>query len=191
MPVQLRAQDTNESFETLHNLAKLRLSRSPCCLRTCLCLQDPNIKGMAEQIAQDPAFAQMSAALQASMGGSAAEANLAGGRGAPQIDPEQYASAMTGVLQNPQFMEMAEKLGQQIMQVPCSSHNEPSHMRRQIASQIFWQCCKAASLYCCQPAQSALRFWGFGCKSAGVALQLGLSKGLLLLKSSDLPAARS
>lgn len=86
--------------------------------------QDPNIKGMAEQIAQDPAFAQMSAALQASMGGTG-ESGLgaaAGANGVPQIDPDQYAQAMTSVLQNPQFMDMAEKLGQQIMQVCLNAH---------------------------------------------------------------------
>ncbi len=84
---------------------------------------------MAEQIAQDPAFAQMTAALHASMGapggapgegaeasgGPAGEARQAGG--IPAINPEQYASAMSSVLQNQQFMEMAEKLGQQIMAV--------------------------------------------------------------------------
>lgn len=31
--------------------------------------QDPSIKDMADQIAQDPAFAQMTSALQQSMGG--------------------------------------------------------------------------------------------------------------------------
>jgi hypothetical protein len=91
--------------------------------------QDPSIKQMAEQIAQDPAFAQMTAALQASMGGApGAPGEGAGARDAaaaearqaadgPQIDPEQYASAMSSVLQNQQFMEMAEKLGQSIMLV--------------------------------------------------------------------------
>lgn len=74
---------------------------------------------MAEQIAQDPAFAQMSAALQASMVNGGGEAGQSAS--APPIDPEQYAQAMSSVLQNPQFMEMAEKLGQQIMTVLCSS----------------------------------------------------------------------
>ena len=46
-----------------------------------------------------------------------AQADEAGSRGAPPVDPSNYAEAMSGVLQNPQFMEMAEKLGQQIMQV--------------------------------------------------------------------------
>jgi hypothetical protein len=40
---------------------------------------------------------------------------MGGGGAAPPIDPEQYAQAMSGVLQNPQFMQMAEQLGQQIM----------------------------------------------------------------------------
>jgi len=39
--------------------------------------------------------------------------------GMPGMDPSAYANMMSGVLQNPQFVEMAEKLGQQIMQVPC------------------------------------------------------------------------
>lgn len=33
------------------------------------------------------------------------------------VDPAAYTNMMSGVLQNPQFVEMAEKLGQQIMQV--------------------------------------------------------------------------
>lgn len=87
---------------------------------------------MAEQIAQDPAFAQMTAALQASMGGEGPSGEAHGTRDAaaaeplpgtegPAIDPEKYAAAMTNVLQNQQFMEMAEKLGQQIMSVCDSS----------------------------------------------------------------------
>jgi len=78
-------------------------------------VQDPGIKNMAEQIAQDPAFAQMSAALQASMANGGGAPGAPGGQ--PNVDPEQYAQAMAGVLGNPGFMEMAEKLGQQIMSV--------------------------------------------------------------------------
>ncbi|BDA42477.1 probable Ankyrin-3 at C-terminar half [Coccomyxa sp. Obi] len=92
-------------------------------------LNDPSIKQMAEQIANDPAFAQMQQALQASVTGGAAPGEAAGAgtsRAAeagsapeiPGIDPEQYASAMSKVLQNQNFMEMAEKLGQQIMSDP-------------------------------------------------------------------------
>lgn len=40
-----------------------------------------------------------------------------GGVGPGMPDNENYMQAMGGVLQNPQFMEMAEKLGQQIMTV--------------------------------------------------------------------------
>ena len=88
---------------------------------------------MAQQIAQDPAFAQMTAALQAQIGG---------GEGAPEggpaqrelthpagdmqaMDPEKYAAALSDVLQNQQFMEMAEKLGQQIMAVSISHRHTP------------------------------------------------------------------
>lgn len=81
-------------------------------------LNDPSIKQMAEQIAQDPSFRQMTSQLQSGMGGMMpnAQADEAGSRGAPPVDPANYAEAMSGVLSNPQFMEMAEKLGQQIMQ---------------------------------------------------------------------------
>lgn len=41
----------------------------------------------------------------------------AGGPGGASLDPEQYAQAMSSVLGNPEFMQMAEKLGQQIMTV--------------------------------------------------------------------------
>lgn len=105
---------------------------------------------MAESIAQDPNFAQMAQAMQANLGGmgggaagggvsapatpgrspnSAAEPNgvpnmaglpgMAGGMPGG-VDPAAYADMMSGVLQNPQFVEMAEKLGQQIMQVTAS-----------------------------------------------------------------------
>jgi hypothetical protein len=93
---------------------------------------------MAEQIAQDPAFAQMTKTLQESMagmvnpgmpggaGGGVPAADSAGANAgaapdpaisAASFDPSKYMDAMTNVLQNPQFMQMAEKLGQQIMQV--------------------------------------------------------------------------
>ena len=103
---------------------------------------------MAESIAQDPNFAQMAQAMQANLGGmgaaagggvtapatpgrssnSAAEPNgvpgMAGlpgmAAGMPGMDPAAYANMMSGVLQNPQFVEMAEKLGQQIMQVTAA-----------------------------------------------------------------------
>lgn len=89
-------------------------------------LQDPSIKEMAEQIAQDPSFTQMAQAMQAGMGGMGGMPSIpgmpgagAGAGGAPGagMDPAAYTDMMSGVLQNPQFVEMAEKLGQQIMQV--------------------------------------------------------------------------
>ena len=87
-------------------------------------LNDPAIKNMAEQIAADPAFAQMTSALQDSLlGGGAAAAvggggAVGGGAGAPPaLDPAKYAEAMQSVMQNGQFLQMAETLGKQIMEV--------------------------------------------------------------------------
>ncbi len=76
---------------------------------------------MAENIARDPAFAQMTAALQQSMppgGAGMPVAGAAAGPAAAAFDPSQYMEAMSGVLQNPAFMNMAEQLGSKIMQVP-------------------------------------------------------------------------
>jgi hypothetical protein len=36
------------------------------------------------------------------------------------FDPSKYMQAMSGMFQNPQFMQMAEKLGQAIIQVRVS-----------------------------------------------------------------------
>jgi len=90
-------------------------------------LNDPSIKSMAEQIAEDPAFAQLTKTLQQSLGGAAGGAAGEGGdaavapAAAEGLNPEQYLNAMQGVMQNPSFMSMAEKLGAQLMQDPQMS----------------------------------------------------------------------
>ena len=73
-------------------------------------MQDPTIKEMAEQIAKDPVFSQMAEQLQKSV-------HSVGQEGVPPLDPQQYVSTMQQVMQNPQFMNMAERLGNAIMQV--------------------------------------------------------------------------
>lgn len=79
-------------------------------------LQDPSIKEMAEQIAKDPAFNQMAQQLQRSV-------QNVNNDGVPELDTNQYINAMQQVMQNPQFMTMAERLGTALMQVrPCSSY---------------------------------------------------------------------
>lgn len=93
---------------------------------------------MAEQIANDPSFQGLTSQLQESMagvmggmGGEGAAANGAAPPGMPpgmppmpdpaNFDPTKYMQAMSGMFQNPQFMQMAEKLGQAIIQVKNSA----------------------------------------------------------------------
>lgn len=77
-------------------------------------LNDPSIKELAEQIAKDPSFNQMAEQLQQSV-------QHAGQDGIPQLDTQQYFSTMQQVMQNPQFMTMAERLGNALMQDPSMS----------------------------------------------------------------------
>ena len=74
-------------------------------------MQDPSIQELASQIAEDPAFTQMASELQKNFQGASAQ------QGIPQFDTQQYYSTMQQVMQNPQFMTMAERLGNALMQV--------------------------------------------------------------------------
>ena len=67
--------------------------------------QDPNILDMAQQMAGDPAFRQAQSAMQAGALGSGDLQGVAA-----------QMQAMQGVFNNPAFMQMAQRLGAQMMQ---------------------------------------------------------------------------
>ena len=81
--------------------------------------QDPSVKELAEQIAKDPSFTNFAQQLQqVRQDGSVAQ----------QVDYQKYMSAFQQVMQNPQFVTMAKKLGSAVMQVdPGGNVDVDSH----------------------------------------------------------------
>ncbi|KAK3145462.1 hypothetical protein QOZ80_3BG0253140 [Eleusine coracana subsp. coracana] len=82
-------------------------------------LNDPSIKEMAEQIAKDPAFTQMAEQLQKTVVSPRSQARQQ--PVAPELDPQKYVATMQQLMQNPQFVAMAERLGSALMQDPAMS----------------------------------------------------------------------
>ncbi|KAF1894032.1 hypothetical protein Lal_00003948 [Lupinus albus] len=77
-------------------------------------LNDPSIKELAEQIAKDPSFNQMAEQFQKSFQGATPDS-------IPNFDNQQYLQTMQQVMQNPNFMTMAERLGNALVQDPSMS----------------------------------------------------------------------
>ncbi|XP_019427303.1 PREDICTED: ankyrin repeat domain-containing protein 2B-like [Lupinus angustifolius] len=77
-------------------------------------LNDPSIKELAEQIAKDPSFNQMAEQLQKTFQGATPDS-------IPNFDNQQYMQTMQQVMQNPDFMTMAERLGNALVQDPSMS----------------------------------------------------------------------
>ena len=79
--------------------------------------QDPSIKELAEQIAKDPAFRDMAKTLQDSLR-SDGQASI------PNVNTPAYFNSMEKIVDNPQFMNMAQRLGSTLMEVRyhISSH---------------------------------------------------------------------
>ncbi|KAH9302965.1 hypothetical protein KI387_014548, partial [Taxus chinensis] len=75
-------------------------------------LNDPSLKELAQDVSKDPAFRQVARQLQQSVTG-------VGQSNAPQMDPEKYVKSMQKLMQNPQFMIMAQHLRHSLMQDPA------------------------------------------------------------------------
>lgn len=75
-------------------------------------LNDPSIKELAKDVSKDPAFWKMAQQLQQSVKGARKSAT-------PQLDPDKYVKSMQKVMQNPQFMTMAQHLHHSLMQDPA------------------------------------------------------------------------
>lgn len=75
---------------------------------------------MAQELQRDPAFQQMQQVLQQSfapgMGGGVAEGAQAMPTPNPDVTPEKAFEAMQQLYSNPHFLQMAEKIGQTMLE---------------------------------------------------------------------------
>ena len=78
---------------------------------------------MAQQLARDPAFAEMTQQLQqqmgAMMGGAPGAPGAAGGAPGAMPNPEQYMEMMQGMMNNPAVMQMSQRMFEQMQGEPA------------------------------------------------------------------------
>lgn len=75
-------------------------------------LEDPAVRLLVEQISNDPVFSSMTKQLQGSVHHKSDKESFC------QLDKDEYFDAMKVIMQNPQFVSMAEKLGNALIQNP-------------------------------------------------------------------------
>ena len=77
--------------------------------------QDPSIREIATQISMDPNFHQIAANLVSGPTPAPTSGGAAG------MEPQAYMRAMESMMSNPSFLQMAERLGTQMMRDPAVS----------------------------------------------------------------------
>merc|ERR1711937_244593 len=77
-------------------------------------LSGGNLMEMAQELAADPAFADMTKNMQELMGNM----NAGGAGGAGGFDPNQYMQAMNQMMQDPSFVQYSEQLYKNMMEDP-------------------------------------------------------------------------
>ncbi len=127
---------------------------------------------MAEQIANDATFKQITEQLQSQFGAMFQGQNAPGGApGAPPtdpaaaaaaFDPSKYMQAMSGMFQNKEFMAMAEQLGKTIIEVgspplpPCPAPSCSCAFAPRLFRPASQSCCTLSCLLQKDPHMSEM-----------------------------------
>lgn len=118
------------------------------------CAQDPAIRSMAEQIATDPAFAHVTEILKTSFQDMMQTQAETGTPETQPMEPSVYMRAMAAKFDDPQFMAMAQQLGESVVEVRqgWGEHRLRNGWGRGEEKHALQQACdsaKTASHKCC------------------------------------------